>query len=62
MNPPEPLRRLGRRIARAYYLLCARDERLRRGLALPTGVWACQLCRRISFDQGAHILHVAVAH
>ncbi len=62
MNLPGALRRLSRRITRAYHLICARDDRVHHGLPLPSGVWACHLCRRISFDQGSHLLHVAVAH
>ncbi len=62
MHLSQALRRLGRRVGRAYHLVCARDERITRGLPLPSGVWACHLCRWISLDHGTHLLHVAVAH
>lgn len=62
MHLREALRSVARRIARAYDLVCAREERILHGLVVPTGIWACQVCRRVSFDQGSHLLHVAFAH
>ena len=38
------------RIARAYHLLCAREDRRRAGLAVPSGVWVCARCPQVSLD------------
>lgn len=62
MTALRAVRRLTRRVARAYHLVCARDDVRLRGLSVPAGVWACQACRLISFDQATHRRHVATVH
>ncbi len=54
-------RKAARKLTRAYYLICARDEVRARGLRTPIGVWFCDRCRIVALDRTTFIRH-AHAH
>lgn len=53
-------RMLGRawhRVRLAYWLACARDERRRRKLRVPSGIWFCADCGRVLWDLDTFVGH-----
>ncbi len=50
------------RLARAYHLMCAREDLRRNGLVVPAGIWLCQHCPQVSFDLVRLRQHVAGVH
>jgi len=53
------LGRIRRRLALAYQVGCARDDRARYGVQVPTGVWFCDHCSVLLWDQPAFARHKA---
>lgn len=49
--------RTWRRIALSYRLVCARDDRRRRHLRVPSGVWLCTQCERMLWDSDTFAVH-----
>ena len=56
------LRRWGHKIARAYSIVCAREDARKWQLVIPAGVWVCQHCPHVTFDAVRLRAHYAVAH
>jgi hypothetical protein len=50
MTVATPLRRWGHKIARAYSIVCAREDARRIQLIIPAGAWVCQHCPHVTFD------------
>ena len=59
---PAFVRRIWRKVALAYYTLCARDEMRRRHLVAPLGVWVCDMCRGTLLDKNAFRWHLLEVH
>lgn len=58
-----PLRRWARKVARAYTLLCAREDARMLQLAIPSGVWVCAQCTHATFFDFARFrAHVTYKH
>jgi len=58
-----PLRRWVRKIARAYTLLCAREDARVLHLVIPSGVWVCGQCTHATFFDFARFrAHLAYSH
>ena len=51
MSPRDLATRVGRRLARAYHLACAREDVHNLGLRTPVGVWFCDRCRLLVFER-----------
>jgi hypothetical protein len=60
-RPTGFVRRAARRVRRTYVFMCAREDALRHGLIVPSGVWSCT-CSAVAFTADAFRLHLAVAH
>jgi ribosomal protein L37AE/L43A len=49
--------RIRRRVVLAYQLICAREDARNRGLSLPQGIWRCEHCGLITWDQQTFAAH-----
>ena len=58
----EKLRTLRRRTARAYQLMCAREDARVRNFVVPLGVWACHTCEHVSLSQWSFHRHLLEVH
>ncbi|HLV74824.1 hypothetical protein FHX41_4716 [Actinomadura hallensis] len=56
------VRRAWRRLALAYHRLCARDDAVTHGFAVPSGVWACDRCHQPHLELAALLHHVRTEH
>jgi hypothetical protein len=56
------LGRLWRKVARAYYFTCAREDARSWHLIIPAGAWVCQRCPHVTFDFARFREHYVWAH
>jgi hypothetical protein len=45
------------RVTLAYWLACAREDRRRRKLWVPSGIWFCANCERVVRDLDTFVIH-----
>ncbi len=53
---------LVRKVFRAYYFQCAREDLQKWRVVIPSGVWLCEHCTHVAFDVGRLRAHVKLAH
>lgn len=62
MAVPQVLRRLARKVARAYHLQCAREDLRKWRVVIPSGVWRCDHCSHVAFDITRLRAHMKLTH
>jgi hypothetical protein len=51
------IHRAWHRVALLYQLACARDDRRRQHLPVPSGIWFCAHCQRVLWDLDTFVGH-----